>query len=72
MHPRGVGIYATDETPDGIEARLAATQGASDVWKEWIEYEKKDRRKRWRGENVFMRPCRLVRQFLSQIISERL
>lgn len=48
VHPRGVGIYATDETPDGIEARLAAAHGEERAGKEWTEEEKKERRRRWR------------------------
>lgn len=48
VHPRGVGIYATDETPDGIEARLVAAHGKEGAGKEWTEEEKKERRRRWR------------------------
>ena len=50
VRPRGRGIYATDETPEGIEARLEAafgTEGQSEP-KKWTEDEKRERRKRWR------------------------
>jgi hypothetical protein len=49
VHPRGKGIYATDETPEGIEARLvaaAAVSGQAD--KIWTDEEKRERRRRWR------------------------
>ncbi|KAL5512660.1 hypothetical protein ACEPAG_2926 [Sanghuangporus baumii] len=48
VNPRGVGIYATDEAPDGIEARLVAALGEQGAGKQWSEDEKKERRRRWR------------------------
>ena len=44
--PPGVGIYATDETPEGIEARLLAA--SDDKSKTYTEDEKRERRRRWR------------------------
>lgn len=49
VYPRGVGIYATDETPDGIEARLHAAAGEEGKEKAWTEEEKRERRKKWRA-----------------------
>ena len=46
--PRGKGIYATDETPEGIEARLAAAEG-SETEKVWSEEEKRERRSGKKG-----------------------
>jgi fructose-bisphosphate aldolase class I len=46
VNPRGRGIYATDETLEGIEARLAAA--APDASKTFSEEEKRERRRRWR------------------------
>lgn len=48
VNPRGKGIYATDETPEGIEARLVAAAGEDGKGKVWTEAEKKERRRRWR------------------------
>ena len=50
VRPRGRGIYATDETPEGIEARLEAAYGSEGKGepRKWTEDEKKERRKRWR------------------------
>lgn len=48
VNPRGRGIYATDETPKGIEARLIAAHGEEGEAQTWTEEEKRDRRKRWR------------------------
>lgn len=45
--PPGVGIYATDETPEGIEARLVAASGAENS-KTYTDDEKRERRRRWR------------------------
>ena len=46
VNPRGKGIYATDETPEGIAARLAAAEGPGA--KEYNEEEKRERRRKWR------------------------
>ncbi|KAL4063297.1 fructose-bisphosphate aldolase [Scleroderma yunnanense] len=46
VHPRGKGIYATDETTDGIETRLAAAEGI--VGKLYSDAEKRERRRRFR------------------------
>ncbi|KAH7921778.1 aldolase [Leucogyrophana mollusca] len=46
VHPRGKGIYATDETPEGIEARLLAASTAAG--KVFSDAEKRERRRRWR------------------------
>ncbi|PAV17536.1 aldolase [Pyrrhoderma noxium] len=48
VNPRGVGIYATDETPEGIESRLAAALGKGGSDKVLSEEEKRERRRRWR------------------------
>jgi fructose-bisphosphate aldolase class I len=49
VHPRGKGIYATDETPEGIEARLVAAAGNLDgEGKVLSDEERRDRRKNWR------------------------
>ncbi|KAF9221642.1 aldolase [Gyrodon lividus] len=47
VNPRGRGIYATDETIDGIEARLVAAEGVEDS-KVYTDAQKRDRRRRWR------------------------
>lgn len=46
--PPGVGIYATDEMPEGIEARLTAATGEDGAGKAYTEAEKRERRRRWR------------------------
>jgi len=46
VNPRGKGIYATDETIDGIETRLGAAQGI--VGKLYTDAEKRERRRRFR------------------------
>lgn len=48
VNPKGVGIYATDETPEGIEARLVAAHGEEGKSKIWSEEEKRERRRKWR------------------------
>ncbi|KLO20293.1 aldolase [Schizopora paradoxa] len=48
VYPRGVGIYATDETPEGIEARLIAAQGEEGKQVNLTDEEKRERRRRWR------------------------
>lgn len=48
MNPKGKGIYATDETPEGIEARLRAAEGSHP--KEWSDDEKRERRMKWRAD----------------------
>ncbi|KAG2129117.1 fructose-bisphosphate aldolase [Suillus clintonianus] len=45
VNPRGKGIYATDETIDGIEARLVAAEGELKVY---TDAQKQQRRRRWR------------------------
>ncbi|RDB17805.1 Fructose-bisphosphate aldolase [Hypsizygus marmoreus] len=50
VNPRGKGIYATDETPEAIEA---AFRGAAEIAEEdehWGEEDHKDRRRRWRED----------------------
>ncbi|KAG6333255.1 hypothetical protein ID866_5836 [Astraeus odoratus] len=46
VNPRGKGIYATDETIDVIESRLAAAEGI--VGKLYSDEEKRERRRRFR------------------------
>lgn len=46
VNPRGKGIYATDETIDAIESRLASAEGI--VGKLYTAAEKRDRRRRFR------------------------
>ena len=50
VSPRGRGIYATDETPEGIEARLEAASDEIGLkkGKELTDDEKAERRKKWR------------------------
>ncbi|KAI5123175.1 hypothetical protein M0805_000875 [Coniferiporia weirii] len=48
VNPRGVGIYATDETPEGIEARLEAAADEEGGAVARTEEEKRERRRRWR------------------------
>ena len=48
VYPRGVGIYATDETPEGIEARLIDAHGEDGKLLNLTEEEKRERRRRWR------------------------
>lgn len=48
VNPRGKGIYATDETPEGIEARLVAAHGEEGKGKSYTRDEWKERRRRWR------------------------
>ena len=48
VYPRGVGIYATDETPEGIEARLIAAHGEEGKQLNLTVEEKRERRRRWR------------------------
>ena len=50
VNPRGRGIYATDEAPEGIDERLAAAEEleGKDKGKNWTEEEKRDRRRKWR------------------------
>lgn len=50
VNPRGKGIYATDETPDVIEARLCAAEGKNGDGKERSEDEKRERRWKWRAD----------------------
>ncbi|TFK52448.1 aldolase [Heliocybe sulcata] len=45
VYPRGKGIYATDETPEGIEARLVAALGEDT---KWTDAEKREKRRRFR------------------------
>ncbi|EPQ54593.1 aldolase [Gloeophyllum trabeum ATCC 11539] len=45
VNPRGKGIYATDETPEGIEARLIAALGEDT---KWTDAEKREKRRRFR------------------------
>lgn len=46
VNPRGKGIYATDETIDSIESRLASAEGI--VGKLYTDAEKRERRRRFR------------------------
>ena len=50
VSPRGRGIYATDETPEGIDERLAAAEELEkkEKGKDWTDDERKERRKGWR------------------------
>ncbi|KAG1751221.1 fructose-bisphosphate aldolase [Suillus lakei] len=48
VNPRGKGIYATDETIDGIEARLVAADGKEGESKVYTDAQKRQRRRRWR------------------------
>ena len=48
VNPRGKGIYATDETPEGIEARLKAAEGGNPM--EYSEDLKRERRMKWRAD----------------------
>lgn len=48
VNPRGKGIYATDETPEDIEARLVAAHGEEGKGKSYTSEEWRERRRRWR------------------------
>jgi len=48
VNPRGKGIYATDETIDGIEARLLAAEGLEGKSKVYTDQQNRERRRRWR------------------------
>lgn len=48
VNPKGKGIYATDETPEGIHARLLAAHGEEGKGKTFTEDEWKEKRRRWR------------------------
>ncbi|KAG0701398.1 fructose-bisphosphate aldolase [Suillus ampliporus] len=48
VNPRGKGIYATDETIDGMEARLVAADGEEGESKVYTDAQKRERRRRWR------------------------
>ncbi|KAF9464163.1 aldolase [Collybia nuda] len=48
VNPRGKGIYATDETPEAIEAVLRGASTGAEKDKQWSVEENRDRRKRWR------------------------
>jgi fructose-bisphosphate aldolase class I len=48
VNPRGKGIYATDETPEGIEARFVAAYGEEGNDKSYTPVEWKEKRRRWR------------------------
>ncbi|GLB38522.1 putative aldolase [Lyophyllum shimeji] len=47
VHPRGKGIYATDEDPQTIAAVLGGPIDEARL-KEWTEEEQRDRRRKWR------------------------
>ena len=48
VNPRGKGIYATDETIEGIEARLLAAEGLAGKSKVYTDAQSRERRRRWR------------------------
>ncbi|KAJ8691769.1 hypothetical protein PTI98_011305 [Pleurotus ostreatus] len=48
VNPRGKGIYATDEDPSEIQARLIAALGEAGKNISWTEAQAVERRKRWR------------------------
>ncbi|KAF8442964.1 fructose-bisphosphate aldolase [Boletus edulis BED1] len=48
VNPRGRGIYATDETVEGIEARLLAAEGIELKSKVYTDAQNRERRRRWR------------------------
>ncbi|KAG8214556.1 fructose-bisphosphate aldolase [Butyriboletus roseoflavus] len=48
VNPRGKGIYATDETIEGIEARLLAAEGIEGKSKVYSDAQNRERRRRWR------------------------
>lgn len=48
VNPRGKGIYATDETIEGIEVRLLAAEGIEGKSKVYTDTQKRERRRRWR------------------------
>jgi fructose-bisphosphate aldolase, class I len=47
VHPRGRGIYATDETPELIESLLSGAEATTHTY---TEDEKRNRRKQWRQD----------------------
>jgi len=48
VNPRGKGIYATDESPDVIQAAFDGVQVNDREERVWTEVESKERRKKWR------------------------
>ncbi|KAG6897758.1 hypothetical protein C0992_011427 [Termitomyces sp. T32_za158] len=48
VHPRGKGIYATDETPDAIAAVLHGAAGGTGKPKLETDEEAKEKRRQWR------------------------
>ncbi|KAF5360335.1 hypothetical protein D9756_004806 [Leucocoprinus leucothites] len=48
VNPRGKGIYATDESPDVIQALFDGVQVNDHEERVWTEAGKKERRKKWR------------------------
>lgn len=48
VNPRGKGIYATDESPDVIQALFDGVQVNDREEKAWTEAENKEKRKKWR------------------------
>ncbi|KAF9013396.1 aldolase [Cyathus striatus] len=54
VHPRGKGIYATDETPDAMESVFDAAMGndhhgiSEKEEMKWTEEQHRERRKKWR------------------------
>ena len=48
VNPRGKGIYATDETIEGIEARFSAAEGIEAKSKVYTDAQCRERRRRWR------------------------
>ncbi|KAG9315823.1 hypothetical protein JVU11DRAFT_3472 [Chiua virens] len=48
VNPRGKGIYATDETIQGIEARLLAAEGIEGKSNVYTDSQHRERRRRWR------------------------
>lgn len=50
VHPRGRGIYATDESPDVCEDILVAAHGTDEKASTRSEEEKRQRRKEWRKD----------------------
>lgn len=47
VNPRGKGVYATDESPDAMDALLVAAAGEGPP-PQFTEAENRERRKRWR------------------------
>lgn len=79
VHPRGKGIYATDETPNDIAAVLHAAAGGTGKPKMGMDETEKEKRRQWReaaynaissGQTLVILPvCSQISSAVAQITS---